>query len=260
VLATVAPNPDDLTSVDEVVKSFAPDRQPRHLFEQVRGLVCFGIWQMDLPEGVTAETISAEKLAERMKQRWSELREVLTHVFDFLYFYGKDAQSYIRAVWVSWDVIPNIQNRIQDYITRSLCALQANNLKRGAEGFQITVDQLIRFLNATKEEFPGSIYIPQAVTDLSSRVEYYKRRLQHRTQLIRFVRYFLYSPKIERLLLREPALIAGDGGTYDLPQVEFSAKRPVNPLRFLTEFSGEKKGDYLRSAWMLTQLAFIQKP
>lgn len=259
ILAVLAPNPNNLQAVDAVLQLLHPDSRPPNLFSQLQAFLLFGIWQMSTRDDVVEEDIPAADLAERMKVWWSELREIVTHVFDFLYFYAGDGASYIRAVWVSWDVIPNIQHRIREYLIRCLCALHSNNIKRGEEGVQITGDQLLEFLRDTHAEFTTSAYLPRAISELENYRDYYLGRLRHRLNLVRLVRYFLYSPEIQRLLRREPVLVSGESGSYDLRPDEFTTRRPANPLHFISHFSTDKKGDGLRAAWMLTQLAFREK-
>lgn len=253
VLATIVPRPDDMEGISSVIRSLQPTHAPTNLFDQLRAFVCFGIWLLKSPDQtILQETLNESELAKCMISTWSELREILTHIFDFLYFYKKNGQSYIRAVWVGWDVIPNIQHRIPDYLVRCLCALHANNLRRGKDGLQITVDQLLEYLEAAMEEFSSATYIPRAIFELKNRRSYYLKRLEKGAVLVKFVRYFLYSPTIERTLVREPVGMENDD------RMTFTTKRIANPLRFLEMTSAEKKGEAQRSAWMLTQLAFTK--
>ena len=85
--------------------------------EDLRVLLCFPLCTLEGNE------LDEDHVGQRLRDEWAECNELLTHIFDFLYFYRGDAEAYVRCVWASWAVIPNIQHRLTDYITRCLCAL-----------------------------------------------------------------------------------------------------------------------------------------
>ncbi len=256
IIATVLPRPDDIEAISGIVRLLQPGQLHMTLFEQLTAYVCFGVWQMSTAENVVDEGISPALLSERLNTFWFELQEILTHTLDFLYFYKADPHAYVGALWVSWDVIPNIKSRIPEYLTRCLCALHSNNLRRGKEGQEITVDQLHANLLLAQENFPAAIYIPQAIRELEDRRLYYITRLQKRAVLVKFVRYFLHSPTIEQKIMRGITPKDPEVGSLGFMSGEFSNLRIANPLRFIEEVSKDRQGDGLRSAWILTQLAF----
>lgn len=46
--------------------------------------------------------------------------ELAVHILDFLYFYKKDTALYVNTIWRTWSVIPEIEQRIDYYLLRTL--------------------------------------------------------------------------------------------------------------------------------------------
>jgi len=93
--------------------------------------------------------------------RWyHEVEEILTHVFDLLYFYGRNIERYIAGIWMSWSVIPSIGNRVPEYVLRTLCATLALHLRRGARSEEICREQLVRVLEDLVAKKEGGSYVP----------------------------------------------------------------------------------------------------
>lgn len=253
VLGLLLPNPDKELELTAAV-SLLNVTQPATMFEAMQQMLCFAFWTAE-SNGKFREGIDERKLASIIRTMGIEINEILTHVFDFLYFYRKDQLHYVRSIWSSWGVIPNISHRIPDYINRTLCALHSNNLRR-KDSYDITIDQLNDCLNKTLELYPDTPYIQDAINQLKLNREQYKQALTNRALFVKFVRYFLYSATIESMITREPDVSGGERGGYILKVEEFTETTVHNPLRFIEEFSRDKMPDKQRSLWMLQQLAF----
>lgn len=253
VLGLLLPNPDKETELTEAV-ALLKETQTRNMFDALRQMLCFAFWTAE-GEGKLQEGIDEKRLAAIIRTMGIEINEILTHVFDFLYFYRKDQVHYVRSIWSSWGVIPNISHRIPDYINRTLCALHSNNLRR-KDSYDITIDQLNDCLIKTMELYPETPYIKDAILQLRHNRAQYKQALKNRALFVKFVRYFLYSPTIESMITREPDVTGGERGGYPLKVSEFTDTVVHNPLRFIEEFSRDKMPDKQRSIWMLQQLAF----
>jgi hypothetical protein len=200
------------------------------------------------------------QFGNKLRDEWEEANELLTHVFDFLYFYQSDASAYVRSVWASWGVVPNIQHRIPDYLTRSLCALHASNLRRN-KGVDVTFDALTNALKATAKEFPELPFVSAGLNELSERADFYKGRLRRRIKLVRIVRSFLYSEDVSRKLAADPtAGGSNEKGGYDFRVSEFAGECIRNPLRFISAFSEDKASDSIKSLWVLAHVAFGEGP
>lgn len=252
VLGLLLPNPDDNDAINNTVKILNNNKD--NLFQQLREMLCFSCWVVANKGKIEGE-INSDNLPEIIRTLWVELNEILTHIFDFLYFYRKDAKHYVRSIWASWGVIPNIRHRIPEYIVRTLCALHANNIRR-KDKYKITLDQLKEYLTEIFKNSPDSPYIQEAIGDLNKNYKNYFEALRNRELLIKFVRFFLYSPEIQTMLEREPEVSGGDKGGYQAKVLEFSDITVKNPLRFIEEFSRDKSSDKQRSLWLFQQLAF----
>ena len=254
VLGLLLPNPDNDEELIDAIK-LLDALEKENMFDRLRDLLCYAYWVVRTDGKLHEDKLDPIKLANIIREVGIEINEILTHIFDFLYFYMKDGYHYVSSIWSSWGVIPNIRHRIPDYIIRSLCALHATNLQRN-DSYNITIDQLIEYLSKTLETYPDSPYIKDALDDLRSNRENYNKALKNRGLLVKFVRYFLYSSSIESMITREPDVTGGEHGGYPLKVLEFSDTMVRNPLRFIKEFSQDKMPDKQRSIWLLQQLAF----
>lgn len=232
-----------------------------NLYEQLQDFLLFCFLTLErearqVPDDKSLHVEDANALAEIIQIHYQELNEILTHVFDFMYFYQRDVKSYVTSIWGSWDVIPNIQDRIDDYLMRSLCAILSHNLLI-RDSKETTIAQLKEHLETFKNGSPDGQYAGQAIERLDKQNTDYCLRLGNRLPLVKLVYAFLYSPSVAAMIVRERPT---SGKTYKLfsPKT-FSKNQPIeNPLRFLFEFPGDVKSDPSKSLWILTQLAFAK--
>lgn len=245
VLATLIP--EDSNALARIIEHHRID----NFLDRLTEMLCWSYWAL---EGKTEGVLNASELSKLITARTLEVNEILTHVFDFLYFYQSNSSNYIRSIWASWAVIPNIQNRIPSYIVRSLCALYANHLRR-RNAIDVTIEELSNCLQAAKADFPSALYITEALVLLSERRSEFAKELTLRGPFTRFVRYILFSHKIAARLIADPDVAGGDKDGYAFTVGEFMAERIKNPLRFLEAFSKDKALSPIRSLWILQQLA-----
>lgn len=234
-------------------------KTPANLFEQAQELLllCISLIEReeaDIPEDASLRIATEADLARIVQTHYQEINELLTHMFDFLYFYAGDFRAYVSSIWRSWDVIPNIQDRIDDYVTRTLCAVLCHNLTVD-DPVGTTIDQVKAELDAVKSVAPDGQYIGEAIGRLTTERSRFEKRLHTRVVLTKFFRGFLYSPAIAKIINEEQP---ESGGAYKSlsPKSFTSRKRISNPLRFLQKFSGDKKADTGKSIWIIAQLAF----
>jgi hypothetical protein len=253
VLARLLPSSDDVAAVKAAADNTVDGAGPQNLFEQFRAYLCHAMMVMDLA-GTKQLPVTASVLSRVLRERTAHVNEILTHTFDYLYFYRKDPDAYVRSVWASWAVIPNIQSRVPEYIVRCLCALFATNLQR-INRAEITVDQLTNHLEKASSEFPAAEYIREALGSLVADRATYIAKLDQRAALVRFARHVLYSAELERRLTAD-ILATAEGGAYSLTPGQFDETSIRSPLAFVETFSRDEKGDEKRAAWLLYKLAF----
>ena len=246
VLAFLLPKPHTEADLNAAIELLVRGENCATLFEQMQQLLCYSIWQIASPNAT--DWLEPQTLGLHLEQHGQSLYEIVTHCFDFLYFYRADPAVYIPAVWASWSAIPNIENRVSEYIVRSLCALLTNHLRR-ENGVQVAIDQLLHLLENAEVDFPDAQYVPQAINELKSRRSDYTSALSIRRPLALFARHFLYSHTIAQQLLSPET-------TADFQPLRFTGDTVANPLRFIHDFSRDAAPSHLRSAWLLQQLAF----
>jgi hypothetical protein len=244
--------PSTLEDSDEVFAMHKSGVFP-NLFQQIRGLVCFGIWRFS-PEG-GSPIQNGEHLLSLIAANLHPASEILTHCFDFLYFYEGDVNAYIRSVWASWGVIPNIQMRIRDYVLRCLSAIHTQNIGRSPSGAALSMDQLLTALRSVASVLGSSPYLVDAISLLENERGHLEEELGKRELLVKLSQYVLYSPTVARLLEGAPSPTSG---TRIVGQrvLEFSPEHIDPPLVFAAEFSRDTAANAARSLWLLTQIAF----
>ncbi|HKY35309.1 MAG TPA: hypothetical protein VJN18_05175 [Polyangiaceae bacterium] len=253
VLGVLLPSPNSPDSVKEATKILTDG--PSSLLDELKYLLCHTICLLDSTG--TSEPATPAMLADHVRTHWQEVNELLTHVFDFLYFYQGSPETYVRAIWASWGVIPNIEHRIGDYITRSLCALHANNLRR-ADSITTTIDTLTSCLEEVAKEFPDLELIATALDTVKERRQEFEKILKRRVKLVRLVHSFLYSQEASSILMRDDIAGGGEHEGYRLRADEFAGAPVGNPLRFVEAFGDEKAPQQLKSLWILTHVAFSE--
>jgi hypothetical protein len=239
-----------------VLDAFA-DKNETSLFEQLRTYLCWGIIQLRL-EGKEVPEVTSQVLGRMIQEVFHEANEILTHTFDFLYFYRKDVDLYVKCLWASWSVIPRITHRLSDYLTRCLAAVMSNHLKRPNPA-AAAYDQLLNSMALAEGEFPDAIYLGPARMDLEKRKEFYVARSLERLHLVQFVRALLYTPELAGKFNTEPDVSGGKKGGYGFPHLAFDEKIVDNPLRFIEEYVRGSEADPAMSLWMLQHIAFGER-
>lgn len=244
-------------------ESLAPDS----LYEQAAYLLVHGFMVLACEDRILHEIFvnkrihistdySGENIAKAVKDHSAEVNEILTHIFDCLYFYRGDAERYLRSVWMSWTVVPNIESRIPDYITRCLCAISAVNQ---TEKTEVSLESFEKILNkiVDDDDHETTKIITSALAELTLNREQYKTKVGLRQSLIKFVLSFLYSSSIAASLDREKATVRGKGNAYHFSDKEFQPEKISNPLRFLEQYCRDQSPDAPKTVWLLNQLAFL---
>jgi hypothetical protein len=192
-----------------------------------------------------------------------EVEETMVHVLDFIYFHGKDTSRYVRRIWSSWSVIPDISsNRITEYVIRTLCVNLVNYICHKKQGDEDTArDEAINNLRKLQKttSAPNS-YVKHALNLLQGKNQWEQIRSQvvARKRLIQIVLGYLYWDGAEQALRGNSALTAGAVGQ---PGGNLRAKQVVtgwidNPLRLVEAYTNALKPDEVTSVWLLYCLAF----
>jgi hypothetical protein len=234
--------------------------KPSNLFERVQELfieACSRLeWESrQLSDGAELN-VDARQVVARHYQDTSEL---LAHLFDYIYFYNQDKEAYLRSIWSSWDVIPSIESRIPNYITRSLFALQFSNLSV-KDSNDVCISQLREQLEALRTKIKDQQYIEFAIATLDRDEQHFRESLDNRLFLAKFAKVAMYSADAVRAFLTKPPSSSREHKrAAGLRSGVFEANRPVqNPLAFIAETAKHEDPSMAKSLWALTQLAFVE--
>lgn len=186
-----------------------------------------------------------------------EVNETLTHVLDYQFFYHQDEVRYIKSIWSSWDVIPNIKERLQSYLIRSACAMLSERISH-ASAINNTLNKLQELLTELKSEMGHANYLDDALAILQADRDVLRKKMQNRELLVRIAKVFLTNRPIAARLDREYQESGGVYGT--LEPMKFDFHQIWNPMRFLGHYCKDRRGDRAKALWLLTKVAFMQDP
>jgi hypothetical protein len=196
--------------------------------------------------------------------RWHhEIEEIIVHVFDFLYFYGQDTERYVRSIWLTWGVIPNISNRINEYVLRTLCAALVKHLRReGAE--EIARAEVLKIFEDLRGQDSGPyVDLAHALLSDDSQWPALRSAMTARKGLVKIVRGFLYWDKAAQDLRGDQTVSsdASERGGYRLRVRHLTQDKVDNPLRVIEEYTDSLTPSDLTSLWLLYELAFnVREP
>ena len=250
---------DTDTSVEQWIATLDGAQPCDSLFGQIRAELIHSFIAIDrlkertpVSQGITINPDSLRRLLNKLRNHVSE---IVTHILDFQYFYQADVSDYLKSVWASWDVIPNIQDRMEDYIDRSLCAALSNNLFVD-ERYEISVSQVKDCLQSLRA--PHTQYITQALALLETDAPRFIDSMKAHLPLVKLTYRFLVSADVKRHFEQEHSY---SGGAYAAlkPGKFETSQRIDNPLQFVLRFTDDKSTDEWKSYWMLHQMAFAHE-
>jgi hypothetical protein len=200
------------------------------------------------------------KTLGNMLDRWhNEVEEIMVHVFDFLYCYGQDSHQYVRSIWLTWGVIPNIANRVHEYVVRTVCTVLVKHLRR-TRAEDTARDEVLEILNKLVEEEP-SPYVSAAydlLRDDDRWSKYLRSSITARKGLVKIVRGFLYWDEAAQDIRGDSTVTsaASDRSGYQFKVKQLTLDKAQNPLRLVQEYTDTLTPNELTSAWLLYMLYF----
>jgi hypothetical protein len=259
---------DETISKENAVKLFsdylANPQVPKDWLDAIRVWLWEAVTQISSTHeylnsnGSNSETYATNvEFLESVEEWYGEVEEIIVHVFDFLYFYRSEDELYLKEIWMTWSVIPNISNRVPEYVLRSVCAILAKNLHRGNEAIDISIERVKKGLEILKHSDTSMPYITEAIEYINESKEL-NELVQARSPLVRFVKTFLYSENIVNDLWIETRSKGGKSSKdrYGKNTLTLDNSTINNPLLFLEAFSTDKNASEARSMWIYYNLAF----
>ncbi|GHT03719.1 hypothetical protein FACS189423_05280 [Bacteroidia bacterium] len=214
---------------------------------------------------------NSAKLGEIIIDLYRDVDEIMTHTFDYMYFYACNATAYLSELWSTWSEIPNIQNRIKEYSIRSICALMSSHIKYADCHVKAKDEFLLIMKNLINTEKTSSLKynIMQKAVDFVennwNETELYGSKklslnnlILRRKDLVRFVRTFLYSDKMNAIIHSESWIKNADFQQInrDIHQLKLVEQPLGNILTFIDKVSQSKNKSIPESLIIYYALAF----
>ena len=261
VLLKGAFGPRNQSQLEHLARLVNPkeDYAPRNALEQAQKTLITAYVFLDR-ENLSGEerqpsVVEPESILPLIQRYRDEMSELVTHVLDFQYFYGRDAQLYMTSLWESWDVIPNIQSRIDDYLSRTLVAVLSSNQHVG-KPVLATYEIVLKQLEVLASRAVGGQYIASAYERLKSAPVFFQDRMQRRIHIVKLVLTFFYDPSTAANIARETPSAGGDYSTFRSDELDSQQIR--NPLKFLAKFASDQQPNSRKSLWILHKLAYAE--
>ncbi len=242
--------------------------QPDNLLDEMRKVMtisCCAMVGRALQVGGLYVPSSAADLREVIRDCRPEVNEILVHVLDYLYFYDRDAEFYVRSIWSSWGVLPDVSARLRNYLVRTVCAVFSNHLWRkadesGPDGITTSINIVRAALGKLAEDGIGGQCVLDAIAELETNAVAIKDDVLDRGHLILVARYFMWSDTLSTAFsydrMQDSLKSRQRGGYLPKTRVLDFDDELENPLEFIERFSKDLVPDPVASAWVLYALAF----
>jgi hypothetical protein len=216
-----------------------------------------------------------EFFAEAEERYAGNIEELLVHIFDFYHFYGSDSENYCTFVWLSWAVLPSIEEKLDEYVVRTLVALGVKYLGRD-DWKELAIADFQSVLS--QEPLKSRLHIWEDIQfTLSDEDRKYEvlQYLDMSEPLLVIFHLYLKSDELRRVSSEdlysnpEHRTLTRNGKKekryyhYRFPADTFVSENPsigrprfTNPLLFLRNYSREEVPNAAQSAWLLHMLAF----
>lgn len=258
ILADIYPDLSNDNEIEEC-KSLMESNKPRSsLFHEIKHLCLFSAIKMEDADSDPSNNKKEYDIKDILQRKRHDIDETMVHVFDFLYFYGKDVDKYVSGIWASWGVIPNVSTRVPEYVVRTICAVLSGHLRR-IKGEDFAKEEVKESLMKLKKSKLGGRYIQEALNLIESRWDTELFRLvRARRQLVKIVTSFIFSKQIATDIRSELKISGGAGRKkgYTLKQGVLELKPIDNPIMFIESFANSAQPSAAISAWIFYVLAF----
>lgn len=262
VLGFLYPDLNSNASITKTWEMMRDESLSKNLFESIQRYLSMSILKIETASLAikTQVDFDPSKFKFYLDKWHHEVEETMVHVFDFLYFYAQDIELYVQGIWLSWSVIPNIKNRISEYLTRTICAVLSINLRRGSDSEDIAMTFVRKQLeDLTKSKTSKSSFIQETLDYLDKQWEdEIKPKVIARKPLVKIVRTFIFSKEIATILGYETRISKPTPKYkgYNLKPKQFAFNSIDNPIRFIKLYTNSIEPSSSVSFWMLYILAF----
>jgi hypothetical protein len=183
--------------------------------------------------------ISVKNLIDLLRTEKGLVDEIIVHVLDYLYVYSGREDIYVNSIWSSWSLIPSVNDRIEHYLLRTICALSAQD---DDSDNRTVFDAIVHRLTAHLHGMRGRPRVRPAIDGAIAYLADERNRARLYLQFM-FARYivhmtvaFLYDPKLNAELLRDDNTTVRDGvSTYAIDVGDFRGETIASPIGFLLD-------------------------
>jgi len=242
------------------MRSAAPN-----LLDEIRRYLLFALLDLERVERRGSRSATVQLDLALLLDTWHhEVEELFVHVFDFLYFYGRSYTRYVHGIWTSWGVVPNIANRVPEYVMRTLCVLLSLYVRdeQAADRARETLLGLFKtYCEEAERRQDDPRYVATADEYLRNEQTWLSEvrpRLISRLPIVRIAQTFFYSQEAALTLGMESHLAGGSATRegYPLKIGRYDTSPITNPLKFIEQYTDYVKAAEPSSAWLLHVLAF----
>ena len=240
-----------------------------------RALLLINYLDFSEPEMRAAMSQPFDFFFDAVDSHSEDLEELLVHIFDFYHFYGEDTENYCNFVWLSWAVQPSIEDKLLDYIVRTLVALGVKHTGRNDwKELALSDFRAVLKQEPLKSRLRIRSEVEQLLDDEARQDEIMELLDISEGLLVLFHMFFKFDPlqtasaselysnptnkTIKRSGLKEKRYYHYRYSNDTFVSEKPSIGRPKfsNPLVFLRDYSREEKPNAAQSAWLLHMLAF----
>jgi hypothetical protein len=219
---------------------------------------------VDDAQAAIPTNISPAELIQLRRDHAGLVDEIIVHVLDFLYIYAGDTDAYVNSIWSSWSLVPSVNDQIELYVLRTMCALAATSPQRDPqELFAEVTNRLASALaplatrDRTRPAIAGALSL---LNDEQARMRLDARFIGAR-YVTKLASCFFYDAALNAALVRDAAATVGENGrTYALSVGDYRGEIIESPVGFLldrfdaySDQAGSDGAEY-ESVWQLLQL------
>lgn len=197
-----------------------------------------------------------------MHEYFEEVEELFVHLFDFWYFYDRDTSQYLKSIWSSWAVIPEIETRLDEYVLRSIVAISAKNVGR-ENWLENSINEFrLEFEHGSLKD--GFFLKDEILATLDDQYEIGEigKAIDRRKHLVKLFHLFFKGAglagdfKDDELHGR-----TGDGKKgYSYTPNKFELGKFENPIRLIEYYARDEQPNASKSMWMMQILALNWSP
>lgn len=246
---------DSFTQLFDLYKGLSPSGHSIKInMRQRLALIIMSILHSIVESGVLAENLrhgrkseqrsidlSYEQCFKAYLDHYKDINEFITHTLDFIYFYSSDKLLYIKLLWLSWATIPEIQQRIEHYLLRTLLAISIDRRGTLTDRFESSHKDLLNTLreirNSGNPESDQVIHHAINILEEPTKTSPLKAQFTGAVRLADMARHLLYSININHDIADDDLLITGEDGIqyYPIETCGFQDRDIQSPVSFLVD-------------------------